>query len=135
MFIASSILTVIALLATGGLIAVAYVVLLRRTGTTGSSTGQPVASAPRPVSLRAVIDRLASVGDEESVVLDRTTGRFVTLPDQLLAALQGDDPVDELIDETIAFTEPQLEDLRRKLCAKKLLPLPTKAETKEFQLR
>ena len=128
-------MTIMALLATGGLVAIAYVVLLRRSGTTVRSPGRQVVSAPRPVSLRAVIDRLASVGDEESVLIDRPSGRFVTLGDQLLALLDGDDPVDELIDDTIAFTESQLEELRGKLRAKKLLPLPTKVDTREFQLR
>ncbi len=137
---ASSILTVIVLLAIGAVIAGAYVLLLPRSGvgrSTGSSgrTGRPGASAPRPLSLRAVIDRLASVGDEQTVLLDRSTGRFVMLADQFLAAVEGDDPVEDLIDDTVAFTEAQLEDLRRKLRAKKLLPLPTKVEMKEFQLR
>ena len=133
----SSILTVIVLLAIGAVIAGAYVLLLRRSGVGRAtrSSGRPAAAAPRPLSLRAVIDRLASVGDEESVLLDRPTGRFVMLADQMLAAIEGDDPVEDLIDDTVAFTEAQLEDLRRKLRAKKLLPLPTKAETKEFQLR
>ena len=135
--VVSSILTVIAFLATGGLVAVAYVVLLRRSGGRRLTrlSGRPAESAPRPLSLRAVIDRLACVGDEESVLLDRSTGRFVMLADQMLAAIEGDDPVEDLIDDTVAFTETQLEDLRRKLRTKKLLPLPTKAETKEFQLR
>jgi len=57
------------------------------------------------------------------------------LADQLLAAVESDDPIEDLIDETVAFTETQLEDLRRKLEAKKLLRLPTKAQTKEFQIR
>ena len=35
----------------------------------------------------------------------------------------------------IHFSETELEDLRRKLRAGRLLPLPTKAETKEFQLQ
>jgi hypothetical protein len=87
------------------------------------------------LSLRAVIDQLASVGDEESVIFDRMTGRLVMIADPLLAAVESDDPVEDLIDDTVAFTEAQLEDLRRKLKAKKLLRLPTKAETKEFQLR
>ncbi len=139
----SSILTVIVLLAIGAAVAGAYVLLLRRSGVgraprssgVPDRTGRPGASAPRPLSLRAVIDRLAIVGDEETVLLDRPTGRFVMLADQLLVAVEGDDPVEDLIDDTVAFTPAQLEDLRRKLRAKKLLPLPTKAETKEFQLR
>ncbi len=68
-------------------------------------------------------------------MLDRTTGRLVMLADQLLAAVESDDPIEDLIDDTVAFTEAQLEDFRRKLEAKKLLRLPSKAETKEFQLR
>ncbi len=134
--VVSSILTVIGFLAVGAVVAGAYVLLLRRSvRRSPSSSGRPAASALRPLSLRAVIDRLASVGDEESVLLDQPTGRFVMLADQMLAAVEGDDPVEDLIDDTVAFTEAQLEDLRRKLRAKKLLPLPTKAETKEFQLR
>ena len=139
----SSILTVIVLLAVGAAIAGTYVLLLRRWGVgreTRSSvalgkTATPRASAPRPVSLRRVVARLAGVGDEETVLLDPRTGRFVMLDNQLLAAVEGDDPVDELMDDTVAFTEAQLENLRRTLRAKKLLPLPSKAETKEFQLR
>ena len=134
--VVSSILTVIGFLAVGAVVAGAYVLLLRRSVRRSPGTsGRPAASALRPLSLRAVIDRLASVGDEESVLLDKHTGRFVMLDDQMLAAVEGDDPVEDLIDDTVAFTEAQLEDLRRKLRAKKLLPLPTKAETKEFQLR
>ncbi len=68
-------------------------------------------------------------------MLDRTTGRLVMLADPLLAAVESDDPIEDLIDDTVAFTETQLEDLRRMLQAKKLLRLPTKAETKEFQIR
>ncbi len=134
--VVSSILTVIGFLAVGAVVAGAYVLLLRRSmRRSPGSSGRPAASALRPLSLRAVIDRLASVGDEESVLLDKHTRRFVMLDDQMLAAVEGDDPVEDLIDDTVAFTEAQLEDLRRKLRAKKLLPLPTKAETKEFQLR
>jgi len=134
--VVSSILTVIGFLAVGAVVAGAYVLLLRRSvRRSPGSSGRPAASALRPLSLRAVIDRLASVGDEESVLLDQPTGRFVMLADQMLAAVEGDDPVEDLIDDTVAFTEAQLEDLRRKLRAKKLLLLPTKAETKEFQLR
>ncbi len=132
----SSILTVLALLVIGALVAGAYVLLLRRSGVGSTRLSvRSAASAPRPLSLRAVIDRLTSVGDEESVLLDVPTGRFVTLADQMLAAVKGDDPVEDLIDDTVAFTEAQLEDFRRKLGAKKLLPLPSKAETREFQLR
>jgi len=136
----SSTLTVVALLAIGALVAAAYVLLLHRSGVgrptrSSGGTSRPEPSAPRPLSLRAVIDRLAVVGDEQTVLLDRRTGRFVMLDNQLLAAVESDDPVEDLIDDTVAFTEPQLEELRRKLRAKKLLPLPTKTETKEFQLR
>ena len=139
----SSILTVIVLLALGAVIGGIYVLLLRRSGVdraarssvTPGKTGRPGASASRLLSLRAVIDGLAIVGNEETVLLDRRTGRFVTLDNQLLAAVEGDDPVEDLIDDAVAFTEAELEDLRRKLRAKKLLPLPTKVETKEFQLR
>ncbi len=134
--VVSSILAVIGFLAIGAVVAGAYVLLLRwLVRRSPSSSGRPAASALRPLSLRAVIDRLASVGDEESVLLDKHTRRFVMLDDQMLAAVEGDDPVEDLIDDTVAFSEPQLENLRRKLRAKKMLPLPTKAQTKEFQLR
>lgn len=139
---ASSILTVVALLAAGGLAALAYVMLLRRAGTgrawqpgRTAAVAAAAAGGPRSVSLRAVISRLAAVGDEESVLLDRPSGKFVTLGDRMLAGLEGDEPIEDLMDDTIAFSETQLDDFRRKLRAKQLVPLPTKAETKEFQLR
>ena len=105
----SSILTVVVLLAIGAAIGGVYVLLLRRsavgraTVSSGGpdSTGRPGTSAPRPLSLRAVINRLGAVGDEETVLLDRPTGRFVMLADQLLAAVEGDDPVEDLIDDTV----------------------------------
>lgn len=135
MLVLSSILPVLGLLAMGGLVAGVYVMLLRRPGPAAASARRPVAAASRPMSLRAVIDRLAEVGDEESVLLDRSSGRFVKLADPMLAALEGNELIEDLVDDTVALSETQLEDLRRKLRAKQLLPLPTKAETREFQLR
>ena len=81
--VVSTILTVAALLTVGALLAGAYVLLLRRSGA-GGSPDRTVASGPRLLSLRAVIDRLASVGEEESVLLDRHGGRFVTLAGSLV---------------------------------------------------
>ncbi len=126
----SSILTFVGLVGLGVLVAVAYVVLIpRRPASTDRP--RPAVSRPSRLSLRAVVDRLASVADDETTFVDRRTGRMVTLGDELAANLEADEPLDEALD----FSETELEDLRRKLRSGRLLPLPTKAETKEFQLQ
>ncbi len=130
MLLGSSILTFLGLVGLGAVVAVAYVVLIPRRPVSSDRPG-PAVSRPRRLSLRAVVDRLASVGDDETTFVDRGTGGLVTLGDELVANLGADEPLDEALD----FTEAELEDLRRKLRTRALLPLPTKAETKEFQLQ
>jgi hypothetical protein len=144
MFIASSMLTFLGLMALAAAAALAYFFIPRRPP---AARKRPVPAAPAPaapdegdlpadappapLSLRAVVDRMVNVGDDESTFLDPAGNRLVTLGDQLLAVLEDDDPIDEAID----FSPEELEDLRSKLKAKRLLPLPTKAETNEFQLQ
>ena len=126
----SSILTFVGLVGLGAVVAVAYVLLIPRRPASNDRP-KPVVSRPSRLSLRAVVDRLASVADDETTFVDRRTGRMVTLGDELAANLEADEPLDEALD----FSETELEDLRRKLRSGRLLPLPTKAETKEFQLQ
>lgn len=130
MLLGSSILTLMGLIGLGAVVAVAYVVLIPRRIASNDRPKSAV-SRPRRLSLRAVVDRLATVGDDETTFVDRSTGRLVTLGDELVANLGADEPLDEGLD----FSETELEDLRRKLRSRSLLPLPTKAETKEFQLQ
>ncbi len=130
MLLGSSILTFVGLVGLGAVVAAAYVVLIpRRRGSTDRP--RPAVSRPSRLSLQAVVDRLASVGDDETTFVDRGTGRLVTLGDELVANLGADEPLDEALD----FSEAELEDLRRRLRSGTLLPLPTKAQTKEFQLQ
>ncbi|MHC4129610.1 MAG: UPF0158 family protein [Planctomycetota bacterium] len=146
MFVASSILTFMGLMAFAAAAALAYFFIPRRPPAARKRPQQaaPAAPAPAPgegdllaaapparLSLRAVIDRMVNVGDDESTFLDPTGNRLVTLGDQLLAVLEDDEPIEEAID----FSPEELEDLRSKLKSKRLLPLPTKAETNEFQLQ
>ena len=131
LILASSILTFPFLPAIGIAVAVAYALLVVRRPGADCRPGQTRSAAPGPVSLRDVVARLAAVGDQETTFLDRSTGLYVTLGDELLAELESDEPLDEPID----FTMAQLEEFRRKLRAKTLLSLPTKADTREFQLR
>lgn len=131
MVVASSILTFAGLAVLGIAVAAVYALLVVRRPGAQRPPGRTLAARPGPVSVRAIVARLAVVGDQETTFLDRNTGRFVTLGDELLAELEGDEPLDEPLD----FTMAQLEELRRKLRAKTLLSLPTKAETREFLLR
>ena len=131
MILASSILTFAFLAAVGIAVTVAYVMLVVRRPGVERPPGRTRPAAPGPVSLRDVVARLAAVGDQETTFLDRSSGVFVTLGDELLADLESDEPLDEPID----FTMAQLEEFRRKLRARTLLSLPTKADTREFQLR
>jgi hypothetical protein len=128
--LASSILTFVGLVVLGAVVAGAYVFLVARRTAPGDRP-KPVVVRPGRLSLRAVVESLASVGDDETTFVDRSTGGLVTLGDELAANLGADEPLDEALD----FSEAELEQLRRKLRAKLLLPLPTKAQTKEFQLQ
>jgi len=145
LFVASSILTFMGLMALAAAAALAYFFIPRRppaargrspqAARAASATG-PVASGqveppPARLSLRAVVDRMVNVGDDETTFLDPAGNRLVTLGDQLLAVLEDDEPIDEAID----FSPEALEDLRSKLKSKRLLLLPTKVETNEFKLQ
>ena len=135
MLIVSSILTLGGLAGLGAVVGLAYALLVvRQHRATGRGHARPPAgpAPPRRLLLRGVVEALVSVGDDETTFLDRTSLRFVTLCDELLAELEGDEPIE---DDPIDFTRAELEDLRRKLRSKALLQLPTKAETKEFLLR
>jgi len=129
--VASSILTFAGLAVLGIAVAAVYALLVARRPGAQRPPGGTLAARPGPVSVRAIVARLAVVGDQETIFLDRGTGRFVTLGDELLAELESDEPLDEPLDFSVA----QLEELRRKLRSKTLLSLPTKAETREFLLR
>ncbi len=123
----------------GGAVGVVYVMLvLRRPGTgamwpvTGArSPRSETAAQPRPVSVQSVVDELAKVGDEETAFLDRVLGRFVTLSDELRSILESNEPIEDPVD----YTKAELEGMRRRLRSNHLVPLPTKAQTKEFLLR
>ncbi|MHC4413705.1 MAG: hypothetical protein ACYS0G_00320 [Planctomycetota bacterium] len=148
MLIVSTTLTFVGLVGLGAAAALAYVLIPRRppaardrprlgrpTGTNDAATAegvQPPAAAPEPnrVSLRAVVDRMAAVGDDETTFLDRTSNRLVTLSDEALAVLEGDESFDDPGD----LSHEELKDLRSKLTSRALLQLPTKADTNEFQL-
>lgn len=131
MAVASSILTFAGLTVLGIAIAAAYALLVVRRPGAERPPGPSLPARPGPVSVPAVVARLAAVGDQETTFLDRGTGGFVTLGDELLAELESDEPLDEPLD----FTMAQLEEFRRKLRAGTLLSLPTKADTREFLLR
>ncbi len=147
MIVASSILTLSGLAALTTAAVLAYLFIPRRPPAAGhrprqaAHPGGPAAPgpdqrAPAPpptarLSLRAVVEQMANVGDEETTFLDPTGNRFVTLGDQLLAVLEDDDPIDEAID----FSMEELLDLRHRLKSKTLLQLPTKAETNEFKFQ
>jgi hypothetical protein len=156
LFIASSVLTLMGLMALAVAAALAYFLIPRRppaargrpTQAAAAAPGAeptaphqvapPAASAPpaapappAPLSLRAVVDRMVNIGDDETTFLDPNGNRLVTLDDQLLAVLEDDEPIEEAIDHSME----ELEDLRSKLKSKQLLLLPTKAEMNEFQLQ
>lgn len=124
-------LTLAGLAALGIAIAAAYVLLVVRRPGAARPSVRGLPARPGPVSLREIVARLAAVGDQETTFLDRGSGRFVTLGDELRAELESDEPLGEPLD----FTMAHLEEFRRKLRAKTLLSLPTKADTREFQLR
>jgi hypothetical protein len=134
--VAIELIVLVVLAAVAGLV---FVLLVGRkpTGARAGAGGAPTrvpAAQPRPFArptVAAVVEQLARVGDEETSFLDRATGRFVTLRDDLLGALQGDDSL-ETEDHPDAS---DLDALRAKLRTKVLLQLPTKAETREFQLK
>ena len=134
----SSIETLVLLIGLGAAVGIAYILLMRRVGNRGATraarrNGQ--ARGPARLSLRAVVNQLVAVGDEETVFLDRASRRFVKIADGLLGDLESDEPVENLIDETTTLTVEQLEALRVGLQSRALIQLPTKAETKEFLLR
>jgi hypothetical protein len=150
MFVASSTLTLLGLMAFGTAAVLAYLFIPRTpvspgrrpktaAGPAGASVppeaqhaGQPEAPPPPPprLTLSAVVERMANVGDEETTFLDPTCNRLITVSDLLLAVLEDDDPIVEAID----YTQEELEDLRSKLKAKTLVQLPTKGEWNEFKL-
>jgi hypothetical protein len=138
-------LTLLGLMSVATAAVLAYLFIPRRPPAAGrrSAAGPAPAAAPAPdqpvpepvpptpLSLRAVVERMAGVGDEETTFLDPDANRLITLGDQLLAVLEDDDPIDEGGD----FSQEHLLDLRQRLKSKKLLQLPTKAQTNEFQLQ
>ena len=65
MLLGSSILTLMGLIGLGAVVAVAYVVLIPRRIASNDRPKSAV-SRPRRLSLRAVVDRLATVGDDET---------------------------------------------------------------------
>jgi hypothetical protein len=145
MLVASSIMTLLGLMALATAAVLAYLFIPRRPTAAGRrprqaaqpsrpaapGPDQPAPPPPARLSLHAVVERMASVGDEETTFLDPAGNRLITLSDQLLAVLEDDDPIDEAID----FSMEELLDLRSRLKSKTLLQLPTKAETNEFQLQ
>lgn len=143
MFESAAMATIVAgLLLAGGLVALFYFLLKKPEGAgrmpRAAAGGGPDASVaigrPGKVSLRAVVERLATVGDEETVYLDRTTGAFVTLEDDLRALLESADLTPEAL-EGFDQTPQQLMDMRRKLRSKAYLMLPTKLQTRPFELQ
>ena len=138
MVIGSSMLTFATLVGIGVIVGLAYVLLMFQVGRRGGSRAASRPDGSRPLgrlSLRAVVNQLVTVDDEETVFLDRTSHRFVTLGDSLRGDLESNEPVEDLIDDTSTLTPDQLEELRVGLRSKVLLQLPTKAQTKEFMLR
>ena len=150
MFVASSTVTLLGLMALATAAVLAYLFIPRRApgagrrpqqaagpgaaaDTAAPDPGQPAAPPPPPARLvlSAVVERMTNVGDEETTFLDPTGNRLVTLSDLLLAVLEDDDPIEEAID----FSQEELEDLQNKLKSKTLVQLPTKAETNEFKLQ
>ena len=129
----SSLLTLIGLVLLGAAAGLAFMLLVGRkpVRTAAAVNAGPRQPASRKLSIAAVVEQLARVGDDETTFLDRKTRRFITLRDELLAALQSDEPL-ETEDQPDAS---DLEEIRAKLRAKTLLQLPTKAQTKEFLLR
>ncbi len=103
----------------------------------GRARARPAAGAvpsppkPRRVSLRAIVDRLIHVGDEETVHYDRRSGAFVTLGDQLRAAIESGEDIDDPID----FTTEQIAAIRQRMKTGEMIMLPTKAQTREFELQ
>ena len=132
-------MTFLGLAALGGAVGVVYVMLvLRRPGTGlkwpvagARSPRSETAAQPRPVSVQSVVDELTKVGDEETAFLDRVLGGFVTLSHELRTILESNEPIEDPVD----YTKAELEGMRRRLRSNHLVPLPTKAETKEFLLR
>ncbi len=135
MVLASSILTFAGLAGLGAGAAAVYLFLSRRqaggTPPPGPAGAAPPVRLQDRVSVRAVVERLLAVGDHEMTFFDRDTRRFVTLSDKVLGLVQGNEPLDDHGDSA----RMDLKDVRRKLKSKVLLPLPTKAETKEFLLQ
>ncbi len=127
----SSLLTLLSLVGLGVVAGLAFMLLVGRKPAPSRPPVGPEPTAPRRLTVTAVVEQLARVGDEETAFLDRRTGRFITLGDELLGALQGDDSL-ETEDHPDAT---DLDAIRAKLRAKVLLQLPTKAETREFQLK
>ncbi|MHC4219520.1 MAG: hypothetical protein ACYSU7_13835 [Planctomycetota bacterium] len=155
MFVASSVLTLFGLMALATAAVAAYLFIPRRPpsakhrkpravqatqaapppGSPGAPhAGEalpPVAPSPQArLTLRAVVERMANVGDEETTFFDPTTNRLITLGDVMLALLESDDP---LMDEPVDYSQHELEDFRRKLKAKTFVTLPTKGEINEFK--
>ena len=136
LIIASSMLTFAGLAGLGVVVGLVYALLVVRGK--GRPQGQG-ATAPRPaprrLSVGTVVNELVRAGDDETTFLIRASGAFVTLRDELLAILESNEPIEDVIDDDTPFSEAQLEGLRKGLKTRTLLQLPTKAETKEFLLR
>ncbi len=136
MTIASSMLTFAGLAGLGVVVGVVYALLIvrgkNRPQVQGATAPRP---APRRLSVQSVVAELVRGGDDETTFLIRASGAFVTLRDELLAILESNEPIEDVIDDDTPFSETQLEGLRKGLKTRTLLQLPTKAETKEFLLR
>ncbi len=141
MLIVSSIQTFASLAGLGVVVGLVYALLVirGRRKPTGEPTPVRRPSAPPPQStplfVQEIVEQLVRSGDEETTFLNRASNTFITLGDELLAMLESDEPVEDLIDDSTPFSEAQLEGIRKGLRSKVLLQLPTKVETKEFQLR
>lgn len=132
MLLASSILTFAGLAGLGAAAAAAYFYFGRRPAQAARPAPMPAPAPTRAaVTVRGVVEQLVTAGDHATTYLDRDTGRFVTLRDDLRADLEGNQPLDDELDSS----GRDLKALRHKLKSKVLVRLPTKAETKEFLLQ
>ena len=136
LIIASSMLTFAGLAGLGVVAGLVYVLLVARgKGHAHVPAARTPRAAPPPLSVRTVVNELVGAGDDETTFLIRASGAFVTLGDELLAILESDEPLEDVIDDDTPFSETQLVGLRKALKTRTLLQLPSKAETKEFLLR
>jgi hypothetical protein len=83
------------------------------------------------VSLRELVDEIVEAGDDETTWLDRTTGEYVTLSEELRAAIENH----EELPESGEYDRPRLESIRAKLGSGQLVELPTPFEIGEYSLR